>query len=391
MNTSPSAFLLQCPPIPNVRIALIGLGKRGMKTLIRYAYIQHAEIRCIVDVASDRLEAANEALLQSGRPKADALCGTDAWKEACQRTDIDLVYICTEWSSHAAMCIHAMECGKHVAVEVPAATTVKECLALVETAERTQRHCFMTENCCYDFFALNTLEMNRRGLFGEITHCEGAYIHDLTPESADMDEHTANGWIERSCLLQGGNPYPTHGIGPIGQLLGFHRRDRMHHLVSITSAGSKQEKLPVGRVNSTLIQTVNGVSILLQLDVTTHRPYSRMQTVCGTRAFAQKYPTPSLQVGTESWSGEEALARMDRYAVSDASRLWKEGVEKRVPNAMNYAMDARLIHCLNHGLSLDMDVYDAAEWSCLVDLTRQSALQGGMPVEVPDFMNRDSR
>lgn len=385
----PSAFQLQCAPIPTVRIALVGLGKRGMKTLIRYAFIPHAEIRYVVDICPDSLERANQALISSGRPQASSLCGANAWKEVCRREDVDLVYICTEWHTHAAMAIEAMECGKHVAVEVPAATTIAECMALVDTAERTQRHCFMTENCCYDFFALNTLEMHRQGLLGNITHCEGAYIHDLTPYSTDMDEHTANNWIERSCLLHGGNPYPTHGIGPIAQLLGFHRSDRMHHLVSLTSAGSQEGGLPIGRVNSTLIQTVNGISILLQLDVTTHRPYSRLQTVCGTRAFLQKYPTPSLQIGSQQWSGEEALKKMDEYATSESSLLWKKGLEMNVPNAMNYAMDARLIHCLNHGLPLDIDVYDAAEWSCLSELTQRSALHGGMPVEVPDFLHRN--
>lgn len=378
-----NAFQLRCPAIPLVRIALVGLGRRGMKTLERYAFVTGAEIRYIVDVNASRLEEANERLRQGGRREAVTLCGTDAWQEACQRSDVDLVYICTEWRSHASMAVYAMRQGKHVAVEVPAATTVDECWQLVRTAEETQRHCFMTENCCYDYFALQTLEMHRQGIFGDITHCEGAYIHDLTTYGGDA-------WMGRACLLHEGNPYPTHGIGPIAQLLGFHRGDGMESLVSLSSKVMGGDGLPQGKVNTTLIQTRKGVSIMLQLDVTTHRPYSRLQTVCGIQAFVSKYPL--MQVQTEQdglLTGEPAEEYMRRYSTSDASLLWQEGTERNVPNAMNYAMDCRLVHCLRNARPLDIDVYDAAEWSCLVELTLLSAQEGGKRIPVPDFLGED--
>lgn len=163
---------LRCEPLPLVRIGLVGLGRRGMKTLERYAHIGGAVINCLADTDPARLEEAGEKLARSGRPQALALSGADAWQEVCRRADVDLVYICTDWATHCEMAVEAMRCGKHVAVEVPAATSIDECHLLVETAEATRRHCFMTENCCYDHFALATLEMVREGLLGEVTHCE---------------------------------------------------------------------------------------------------------------------------------------------------------------------------------------------------------------------------
>ncbi len=374
-----NVFQLRCPAIPVVRIALIGLGRRGMKTLERYTYVPDAEVRYVVDVDAERLEEANELLRRKGCPEATALCGVDAWQEACKRQDVDLVYVCTEWQTHTPMAVYAMRHGKHVAVEVPAATTVEECWSLVQTAEATRRHCFMTENCCYDFFALQTLEMQRRGLFGEILHCEGAYIHDLTESDGS--------WIERACLLHGGNPYPTHGIGPIAQLLGFHRQDSMESLVSVSSQVKGGNDLPLGKVNTTLIQTRKGVSIMLQLDVTTHRPYSRLQTVCGTKAFVQKYPLTQVQTEQEGLlTGDKAEEYMRQFASSEASKLWSEGEAKNVPNAMNYAMDCRLVHCLKNAEPLDIDVYDAAEWSCLAELTQLSARENGKRILVPEFL-----
>ncbi len=50
-------------------------------------------------------------------------------------------------------------------------------------------------------------------------------------------------------------------------------------------------------------------------------------------------------------------------------------------------MDRRLIHCLRNGLPLDIDVYDAAEWSCLSELSQLSAREGSRPVSIPDFTN----
>ncbi len=385
----PTVANLACTPIPLVRIALIGLGGRGMKTLERYAFIHGAEIRYLVDIDDRRVLLANQKLLQSGRPQAKMLIGEKAWAEACNMQDVDVVYICTEWRSHATIATEAMLCGKHVVVEVPAATTLRECWQLVETAERTRRHLFMAENCCYDFFALQTLEMKRRGLFGQITHCEGAYIHDLNEYNfASHHGDTKHNWMIHSCAQHGGNPYPTHAIGPIAQVLDFHNQDRMTRLVSLTSSISVQNECAteLGHINNTLILTERGVSILLQLDVSTNRPYNRLQTVCGTKGFVQKYPLPTLQLeGEDLLTGNDALSAMQRFATSPASQLWQRGHNMGVPNEMNYAMDARLIHCLQNGLPLDIDVYDAAEWSCLAELTQLSACQGNIPIEIPQF------
>lgn len=382
MLTPPPAYRLRCAPIPLVRIGLIGLGQRGLQTLARYAHVEGAQICALASLHADGVEAGQKELRASGRPEARPYVGENAWREIAADPALDLIYICTDWASHAAIAVEAMEQGKHVAVEVPAATTVDECWALVRTAERTQRHCFMTENCCYDWFALATLALKEEGFFGTITHCEGAYIHDWRELFASGNPQ-ARAWCRESCR-HGGNPYPTHGIGPIAQLLGFHRGDRMRHLVSMTGQAAGRESL-LGHANHTLITTERGVTILLQFDGTTPRPYSRIQAVCGTEGFVQKYPQLAVQTEQEAFNGTAAEAFLQDYLHGDAAKYWLEGNAKGLPNAMNYAMDARLIFCLNRGLPLDIDVYDAAEWSCLGELTRRSAEEGGVRVEIPDF------
>ncbi len=381
MKSAP-AYLLRCKPLPVVRIGMIGLGQRGVKTLERYADIPGTEIRALADLSEKAVENANQQLALSGRNVARTYAGPDAWREICQQEDLDLIYICTDWQWHADMAVEAMNNGKHVAVEVPLATTVEDCWRVVETAERTQRHCFMTENCCYDWFHLATLSLAETGALGVITHCEGAYIHDWR----DLFHETQKeglGFYEQSCH-QGGNPYPTHAIGPIAQVLGFHRHDRMKTLVSMTGNAAGKESL-LGHGNSTLITTENGVTILLQFDGTTPRPYSRLQTTCGTEGFVQKYPLAVVQTSEGLREGEHAELFMKRHLSTLGGKLWKEGHTLGVVNEMNYAMDRRLIYCLQKGLPMDIDVYDAAEWSCLSELTRRSAEAGGQPVEIPDF------
>ncbi len=370
--------------IPMVRIALLGVGQRGTKTLERYGVIRGAEVRILADTNEDNLQRAADLLVRSGRPRPELLCGEEAWREAVAHTDIDLVYICTPWHTHTAMACEAMLCGKHVCVEVPAATTLEECWQLVDTAEQTRRHLFMAENCCYDNFALATLEMHRQGLFGELTHVEGAYIHDLLPSAANGDN-----WMLRSIATHGGNAYPTHGMGPIGLLLGLHRGDRLESLTSMTSRTIVTDaNMPHGGINTTLLRTHRGITILQQLDTTTPRPYSRIQTICGTQGYAQKYPLPTLLTKTmdEPLTADAALKYAEKYnAVNPAIHYWKEGHDIGVPNEMNYAMDCRLIHCLHYGLPLDIDVYDAAEWSCIAPLSAISARGNGRPVDIPDF------
>lgn len=377
MNERTSVQSLRCEPLPVVRMGFVGLGQRGRKTVERYTDIAGAEIKVLADLRQEAVEQANQQIALSGRSLAQCFSGKEAWREVCRHPEVDIVYICTDWQSHADIAIEALEHGKHVAVEVPLATTVEDCWRVVLAAERAQRHCFMTENCCYDWFHLATLELVLTGRLGRITHCEGAYIHDWRKLFGDGN------FYEQSVRC-GGNPYPTHAIGPIAQLLGFHRGDRMVRLVSMTGNALGADSL-LGHSNSAIITTERGVTVTLHFDGTTPRPYSRLQTVCATEGFVQKYPIATIQIDDKLLTGQEAEDAMMRHLNTDAARAWKEGHRMGVDNEMNYAMDRRLIHCLRQGLPLDIDVYDAAEWSCLSELTRLSAAQGGAPIEIPDF------
>ncbi len=394
---------LAVDPIPTVRIGFIGIGNRGFAALRRYIHIEGIEIKAICDLKEERIKEGQAYLQSKLFPPVDEYVGEETWREVCERDDIDLIYICTDWLTHAPMAVYAMEQGKHVALEMPAAVTIDECWQLVNTAEKTRKHCMMLENCCYDFFELTTLNMVQKGVFGELIHGEGAYIHEGRYQFKDLES-----WRVKFYENYTGNAYPTHGFGPICQAMNIHRGDKLNYLVSISSdqfgisnylkelhgegSPESQRKFALGDINTTIIRTEKGKTIMVQYDVISPRPYSRLHTISGTKGFAQKYPTPNIALDPDSheFMSEEKLDELLKEYEHPFIKEVGE-VAKRVGGhgGMDFIMDYRLIHCLRNGLPLDMDVYDAVEWSSLVDLTRISTTNGGVPVKIPDFTRGD--
>lgn len=395
---------LRSDPIDTVRIAFIGLGMRGEGAVYRYTFLEGVKVVALCDVIPDKVTKANEILRERGLPEADVYTGEDDWKRVCERDDIDLVYVCTQWDLHTPIAVYAMEQDKHVALEVPAALTIEECWQLVNTAERTRRHCIQLENCNYDFFEMATLNMAQKGLFGEIVHAEGAYIHDLRFLNFNDSTGYWNMWRLKHNQEENGNLYPTHGLGPVAHILNIHRGDRMEYIVSVSSNQfgmtayakekfgddsdyAKREYLN-GDMNTSIIKTVNGKTMMLQHDVTSPRPYSRIHMVSGTKGFAQKYPRKgiSLEPDGHSYISESALdSLLSEYEHPIVKEVGMKAKEVGGHGGMDFIMDYRLIHCLRNGLPLDMDVYDAAEWSSIIELSRISVANSGKPVKVPDF------
>lgn len=389
-------------PLDTVRIGVIGLGMRGPSAIDRFTYIEGAEITAICDLYPEKLEPVQKLLERRGKKRAAEFSGEDGWKELCMRDDVDLVYIVTPWLTHVPMAVFAMENGKHTAVEVPAAVNIDECWQLVNTAERTRRHCMMLENCVYDFFELTTLNMAQKGLFGEVIHAEGAYIHNLDPYWHEYQDN----WRYEFNQKHRGDVYPTHGLGPACQVLDIHRGDRMKTLVAMDTDAFNGKKLAKafgaedyanGDHTTTLIRTEKGKTIEIQHNVVTPRPYNRMYQVEGTEGFANKYPNEGFAIRAGGSDGESYLSNeiRDALMVEFQHPITRENslveTAKRVGGhgGMDFIMDYRLIYCLRHGLPLDQDVYDAAEWSCLGELTKVSIENGSMPVEMPDFTRGD--
>ncbi|WP_440881783.1 Gfo/Idh/MocA family protein [Tenacibaculum sp. C7A-26P2] len=408
-TTKGNLFGFKASPIKKVKVGIIGLGNRGTTLLQMFEWLVaqgHCEIIGLSDLQENKVQKAAERLKQWQKKKPKTYFGNDTeWKKLAQEDDIDLLLIATPWEYHAPMCIYGMNQGKHVACEVPLAYTLSECWELIETAEKNQKHCIMIENCCYNEEELFVLNMIENGVFGDITHTEGAYLHDLRAHMLSNDYYEDQ-WRLKHHIERDGNFYTTHGLGPISFYLNIGRGDTFDHLTSMSSRelnlsetakrlGSPYTDFKCGDMNSTMIKTAKGKTILLQFDVHTGRPYSRINKVVGTKATHDGYPSrlyidkEELAYWGHQWLSEDDYKKyQSKYTHPIIKKLKKvsQGF-KQGHGGMDFVMIYRLIRCINLGLPLDINAYDSVMWSAVTPLSEISVASKSMSVPIPDFTN----
>lgn len=401
---------LRTQPLERVRVACIGTGGRGSNLMHDVEGLDFAEIVAVCDLRQERAERVASRIEKNKGKRPVVFGGTeDVWEKLCERDDIDVIYIATPWEWHVPMALRAMERGKHAFIEVSAAVTVDQCWQLVDTSERTQRHCVMLENCCYGENELFVLNMAREGVFGELTHAECAYIHDLRSLLFSLDGEGA--WRRQYHIDYDGNLYPTHGLGPVAQYLGIGRGDQFKFLVSMSSPeiglskyrndkkpnGGKHagEKYICGDMNTSLIKTELGRTIMLQHDVISPRPYSRINALSGTGGTFFDYPARltlnapkdfGLEAGgSHDWLNSADMARMRERFTHPLWKKLRELAKHSGHGGMDFVMNWRHLDSVRRGQTPDSVVYDAAAWSSILELSACSVATGSMPVIIPDF------
>ncbi|MBR2839070.1 MAG: Gfo/Idh/MocA family oxidoreductase [Kiritimatiellae bacterium] len=396
-------------PLKRIRVGIVGCGSRGSGAARRLPKVPGVEVAAVCDVRQYFLDKAVADVEKAAGRKPHAFgVAEDAWKGLCDWDGVDVVYNATPWHLHAPIAAYAMRAGKHVFVEVPSAMFVDECWELVETAEKTKRHCMQLENCCYGETELLALNLSALGMLGELLHGEGAYIHDRRWQIFNDTQWKA--WRRTWNARHSGNQYSTHGLGPIAFDMGVNRGDRFDYLVSVDGVQRGYEAyaaatLPEGDprrairfamadMNVTTIRTAKGRTIVLQHDVTSPRPYSRINLVAGTKGVFRAWPKlnvfledkpPAKYVDGHSFSDTET----ERIRKEFMHPLYKAAGEmaKKVGGhgGMDYLMDLRWAYCLMNGLPLDADVYDLAAWCAVSELSERSARSRSKALDFPDF------
>ena len=387
-------------PIDIVRVGFVGVGGMGGAHVRNFLGLEGIEIVALCDIDSARNEEVSSWVTDDGRapPAMYGRHETD-FVRMCETEDLDLVFTATPWEWHVPVCVSAMENGKHAATEVPATYTTDDCWRLVEYAEKYRKHCVMMENCNYDRPEMMVFHMARLGLFGDILHAECGYLHDLREiKFSDVGEGL---WRRAHSMVRDGNLYPTHGLGPVANVMDINRGDQFEYLVSMSSPSQglqewamanypenhlkRRERYVLGDVNTTMIKTVRGRTIYLSHDTNLPRPYSRIHMVQGTKGLFQGYPH---RVHIEGLSpGHEWQDWMDLRDKYDHP-LWKD-LEEQSEGAghggMDFIEDYRLVKCLREGKPTDMNVYDAAAMSVITPLSEWSVANRSRPIDVPDF------
>jgi len=400
---------LTTPPLEKVRVGVIGLN-RGMSHVEACLKIEFCEVVAVCDLREDRAKHAASECAKTGAKSPAIYSGSEnIWEKMVERDDLDVVYIATPWAWHVPMALGAMEHGKHAFVEVAAAVTVDNCWKLVDTSERTQRHCVLLENCCYGENELFVLNMAREGVFGELNHAECAYLHDLRGVLFSLG--TEGDWRRDYHWQYNGNLYPTHGLGPVAEYLGVGRGDQFQYLVSMSSPEKSLtlyrdtvkpndgrhagEKYLCGDMNTSLIKTVLGRTIMIQHDVVLPRPYSRINALYGTGATFFDYPA-RLAIdhpkqyglnagGSEEWLDKEDMKKMREKFTHPLWRKLKDRAEGAGHGGMDFVINWNNMNRIHKGQTPDSVVYDAAAWSSIIELSSRSVATGSLPVPIPDF------
>jgi hypothetical protein len=400
------------PELDVVRIGVIGLGNRGSGTVTRLACIEGVEIRALCDLEPGKVNRAIESIRDIGHKPDSYSGGEDEWKKICERADIDLIAIATPWDSHTPMCVYAMENDKHAYTELPAATSIEECWQLVETSERTRKHCVQVSTTGHGYAGTNRLEpvvlnMARKGFFGNIIHAEGSYIHQLLFDYLFSKTMYPGQWRLKENLNINGNLYPQHGFVPILQMLDINYGDRMDYMASVSSNDFMMEEVieklsedqfwePYmakklrGDINTSIIKTVKGRTIVLQHDTSTPRPGERFQLVSGTKGF---FRAPNRFAKTHhGFISDEELTLLREQYMPDMIKRFNEfsNQASRVETSRGGyfrtdPLDWRLIDCLRNGLPMDLDVYEAAASSVITPLSAWSVANRSNSVDIPDF------
>ena len=402
------------PKLETVRAAFIGVGNRGGDHLKFSASLEGTEVVAICDLYEDNVNKWAAVAAKNGAGKRHqniALYHGDEnkWKVMLEEVKPDVVFIATNWKNHAPMAIESMKQGAHACVEVPIAVTLEEMWEIVDTSEQTQKHCMMMENVNYSRDELMFLNMCRLGVVGELLHAEAAYIHELRWQMEEQERGTGS-WRTLHYAHRNGNLYPTHGLGPVAQYMNLARTDdNFASIVSFSTpargrklygeknyaADHKWNKLDYkgGDLNTSIIKTNVGRTIMIQWDETSPRPYTRHNLVQGTKGALAGFPTRvALEGGVEGvtenhhrWvQGEKLEVLYEKYDHPLYKRL-NQTAKDSGHGGMDGIMVYRIIECLRKGLPLDQNVYEGCFWSAVSPLSEVSVANGGAPQSFPDF------
>ncbi len=394
------------PKLEKIRVAIIGVGARGSGHAEQLAAIQGVELVAICDLDDGRAKRSAAQVTAKGHSPKIYSGDDKAWQKMLVEIRPDAVFIATPWESHAPMCIGTMKAGAHAFCEVPLMLTLQEAWEIVDTAETTGRHCMMLENVNYGREELVYLNMVRQGVIGELLHGEAAYIHELRGQMEGGD--STGSWRTLHYAKRNGNLYPTHGLGPVAQYMNLARgEDQFGRLVAFSSPAKgralyaakstrltdpkfKELDFKGGDINTSIIKTVLGRTIMVQWDETSPRPYSRHNLIQGTKGTLAGFPnrmaieglTPSHHDWAQNQQWEELAARYEHPLYQRAGALAKS---MGGHGGMDFLMLFRIIECLRLGQALDQNVYEGCFWSAVGPLSEQSVQSDGMPQTFPDF------
>ena len=399
------------------RLAFIGVGLRGQNHLDNALRRADVEVVAICDVDDRMLGMATDIIKKSGKTMPQIFKGDPyAYRKLLELKNIDGVIIATPWEWHCPMVLDSLQAGiKYIGTEVILGITLDDHWKVVHETEKQKAHVTMLENVCYRRDVMAVMNMVRQGVFGELIHLQAGYQHDLRgvkfnngidpydsgAEFGDKGFSEAK-WRTLHSVHRNGDLYPTHGIGPVAQMIDINRGNRF---VSLNSFSTKTRGLheyiikkggenhpntkvnfKLGDIVTTHINCVNGETILLEHDTNLPRPYSLGFRVQGTKGLWMDL-NHSIYIedkAAKPHQWDDAKEWLDKYDHPLWAR-WSKETENAGHGGMDFFVLHGFVEAIKRHSATPMDVYDAAAWSAITPLSEMSIEMGNQTVDFPDF------
>jgi len=386
-----------------LQVGIVGMGNRGCG-LMEGSILKMPDIKvaAVCDTHKDSLNLG-VSIVENVRGKKPHIFQDH--NDLIQCPDVDVILALGAWHTHAPVALGAMQVGKAVATEVSCRDTLEQCWELVRTHEETGVPFMMLEDCCYARNEMLLLNMARQGVLGELVHVSGGYMHDCRPymlAGSSLANYRLQYYLNRN-----GDSYPTHALGPLAKLLRIGRGNRILTLSSFASKSAgirdlvnrtkpvddplRQMQIKQGDIIMTVITCAGGETIVLTLDTTLPRPYSRGYTIRGTKGMYLE-DNNMIFLENEHHHTEKMCNlhnNLPQYYDKYEHPMWRDYLAQTPEQSVDGSFMAlrRFFDAVKDGRQTPIDAYDTALWMSILPLTEMSIARGGAPVDVPDFTN----
>jgi predicted dehydrogenase len=377
----------------DIRIGLVGLGSRGLYHLSLLREIGGYRVVALCDSVAATHAAAREAL---GQDAKSVRCYVD-YEKLLADGDLDAVMLAVRCREQGAMAARALEAGKHVNSEVPAAHSIEDCWRIVLAAERSGKVYQLAEQVRYAGFVEAWRDLVAAGKLGKITLAEGQYLHTVVSKSfrepitgkfVPPDQMTGNAqrqWFDKMPPIH----YVVHDLSPLLKIID----DRVVEVTAMSTAApsATHPQLQQPDMQVALMRTARGAILRMAASFAQHHPpteYHWLQVI-GTQGSVEwkrsGHDAPKMWLAT---SGETDKRDMDwtwerRNDPQEARRSGHGGLDWHVHASFRDAVLGKR--------ELAFDVYKVMDVAAPSVLAAESIARGATPMSVPDFRPNQQR
>ena len=378
-----------------IRMAIVGLGSRGVSGWIPLLQrVPGFRLTAICDPIPALHEPARARLEHPEQVKAYT-----RYEEVLADPEVDAIGLTVRCQEQGALAAQALEAGKHVNSEVPAAHRIEDCWRIVAAQERTGLVYQLAEQVRYAGYIEAWRELVAKGKLGRITFCEGQYFHyyvtkafldsesgtHYSPEEGAAHPEAKPAWMYHMPAIH----YLPHDLGPMLRVLD----DRVVEVTAMSTASPSEAhpELASPDMQVALMKTEKGAILRLAASFSQPHPSQdcHWQQVIGTRGSVEwrrsAHDQPKLWLAEEDmpdktdmdWHYERAEAPAEARGSGHSD--------------MDYYVHAAFRDAVLGVRPLEYDVYRAMDTTAPAILAAASIAQDSRKLEVPSFRPSEAR